>query len=465
MKKLLSLLLIGVLLALAAAPSALAAQFTDLADALNAVDLFRGTGSGYALDRAPTRAEAAAILVRLLGKDAEAQSGTYTHPFEDVPAWADGYVGYLSAHQLTNGVSATHFAPDATCSAQMLAAFALRALGYSEAEGDFTYDGVLAFAEELGLLNDDLLAGDFHRDEAVAVMYNALFTPQKGADVPLLTALAAEDAVPADAPLVSQAKLLQMLNDAIAADPVSQSEAISVAVTTHVLTEYSDPETVGLAGATSVEITSAGNVTVISKDGKLVGMAQEITAETHGESIKTQAYWKDNVMYMDVGGQRVKTDLFGQDIADNLPDVDSVTNLSDLSRAHLPSYLVSKLSMTADGGGTRFSFAIPAETMQEILDVALQSVSSMAVTLDPEADPEELEASLAKFNMEIGPLLYEIAFDADGRLKEINIELTTEIPNLGGMRSHLRSTILVAAYGDAVTIEFPDLANWESEAA
>ena len=60
-----------------------AANFTNCADRLKDVGLFQGTNQGYQLDKAPTRAEASAMLVRLLGKEAEAEKLTYTAPFTD----------------------------------------------------------------------------------------------------------------------------------------------------------------------------------------------------------------------------------------------------------------------------------------------------------------------------------------------------------------------------------------------
>lgn len=81
--------------------SAGAANFTSSADRLHEVGLFQGTGmtaSGapqYDLDRAPTRAEAAVMLVRLLGKEADAKALTYTAPFTDLEGWEAPYVQYL----------------------------------------------------------------------------------------------------------------------------------------------------------------------------------------------------------------------------------------------------------------------------------------------------------------------------------------------------------------------------------
>ena len=72
-----------------------AANFTNCADRLKDVGLFQGTNQGYQLDKAPTRAEASAMLVRLLGKEAEAEKLTYTAPFTDLKGWEEPYVQYL----------------------------------------------------------------------------------------------------------------------------------------------------------------------------------------------------------------------------------------------------------------------------------------------------------------------------------------------------------------------------------
>ena len=106
MKKACKLMLVGTALAASMTVSAAAANFTHCADALYQMGLFKGTDSGYALDRAPTRAEAAVMLVRMLGSEKEAESNTYTTPFTDVPQWADPYVGWLYEKGLTAGTSA-----------------------------------------------------------------------------------------------------------------------------------------------------------------------------------------------------------------------------------------------------------------------------------------------------------------------------------------------------------------------
>jgi hypothetical protein len=133
-----------------------AASYTPHADALASLGVFKGTDAGYELDATATRAQAAVMLTRLLGQEQNAAANPLPHPFTDVPDWASAAVGWLYTNKLTNGVSATEYSPDEKCTAQMYATFALRALGYSDANGDFAYEDALNFGAEKLLVNDAL---------------------------------------------------------------------------------------------------------------------------------------------------------------------------------------------------------------------------------------------------------------------------------------------------------------------
>lgn len=82
-KRILSMFL-AVTLICVSAPTAFAAseEAVAAANALYSLGLFSGTGTDangnpeFDLDRAPTRNEAVTMLVRLLGKEGEAKSGT-----------------------------------------------------------------------------------------------------------------------------------------------------------------------------------------------------------------------------------------------------------------------------------------------------------------------------------------------------------------------------------------------------
>lgn len=190
----------GALLAGALTVSAAAADNTACAEHLQDLGLFQGTEQGYELDRAPTRGEAAVMLVRLLGEEQSALTLTYSAPFTDLQDWEKPYVQYLYEIGATTGVSATEFAPEESCTAQMYAAFVLRALGYTEADGDFTYTDVDAFAQQIGLYDAAVIdTADFLRDDVAAASYTALSLKPKDSKQTLLEQLVADGAVDAQA--------------------------------------------------------------------------------------------------------------------------------------------------------------------------------------------------------------------------------------------------------------------------
>ncbi len=115
MKKAIALIT-ALLLLSAMLPAALAAdEAQEAAQELYALGLFTGVGVNedgtpdFDLEREPTRSEAVTMLVRLLGKEAEAKEGAWETPFTDVPDWAKPYVGYAYANKLTFGTGETTF--------------------------------------------------------------------------------------------------------------------------------------------------------------------------------------------------------------------------------------------------------------------------------------------------------------------------------------------------------------------
>ena len=183
MKRVLSALL-AVCLLLAMIPAAYAAQTeaTEAADTLHELGLFKGTGTDadgkpvFDLDRAPTRAEAVTMLVRLLGKESEAKSGSWTTPFTDVADWAKPYVGYAYANGLTTGVGKGLFGGGRPVTAAQYLTFVLRALGY-ESGTDFSWDTAWTLTDALGITNGQYHAGtnnSFLRADAALVSVCAL---------------------------------------------------------------------------------------------------------------------------------------------------------------------------------------------------------------------------------------------------------------------------------------------------
>lgn len=146
-----------------------------LAQDLKELGLFQGVSeTDFDLDRSPTRVEALIMLLRLLGKGDEAVSKGGTHPFTDVPDWADSYVGYAYENGITNGVSDSLFGTG-DANAQMYLTFVLRSLGYSDENGkDFLWNNPFILAKNVGVLPDCVNTTQFWRADVVLVSYAAL---------------------------------------------------------------------------------------------------------------------------------------------------------------------------------------------------------------------------------------------------------------------------------------------------
>ena len=157
-KRILALLLAAVLSAglLTPALAASAGEAEQAAWTLFHYGLFQGVSQDsrgfpdFALEETPTRAQGVTMLVRLLGKESAALSGSWTTPFTDVPVWAAPYVGYAYEHGLTYGVSDTLFSPDAPIRATEYLTLVLRSMGYVSGE-DFQWDRAWTLANRLKL--------------------------------------------------------------------------------------------------------------------------------------------------------------------------------------------------------------------------------------------------------------------------------------------------------------------------
>ncbi|MEG1633763.1 MAG: transglutaminase-like domain-containing protein [Oscillospiraceae bacterium] len=187
MKKSLRLILLAALVAAtlfgSLATGAYAATREVSAKALNTLGMMGGVGTNadgsvnFNLSGAADRQTAVTMLVRLLGKEAEATGGTYKTPFSDFDAWAKPYIGYAYNNGLVNGSSATTFGGTGPITAQQYITMLLRALGYSDGEGgDFTYDSACEFAGKLGLTDGTYTNStkSFKRGDVALISFSAL---------------------------------------------------------------------------------------------------------------------------------------------------------------------------------------------------------------------------------------------------------------------------------------------------
>lgn len=267
-----------------------AIDYTSSADILYELGLFQGVGFDaqgkpiYDLGARCTRAEAAVMLMRLLGLTEEAQTAPAS-PFTDLQDWQKPAVNLLYQKGLIAGASADKFEPEAPCTVEMYTTFMLRALGYSDKNGDFHYESAPVFGMQIGLLdNFSCDVGDFRRDDAVQMSRMALELRPKGAKDTLITQLVAEGAVDKDKVslvLGETKRIADVQNKADAAIPYAADVFAS-------LIDYETGSTMSLRGSLVDQGRQAvlhGMLSVALQDGYSVSQKVSVVRDSSGISI------------------------------------------------------------------------------------------------------------------------------------------------------------------------------------
>lgn len=446
MKKFSKTLLAGVLAASALFATAAAADFDHCADKLKDLGLFQGTSTGYELDRAPTRGEAATMLVRLLGKEAEAKALTYDAPFTDLDDWQKPYVQYLYTNNLTNGATETTFEPEDKCSAQMYTTFLLRALSYSDAQGgDFSYDKALAFGQSIGLVDyANCDAKNFLRDHVAAMSYTALICPPKGAeDQVLLEKLVADGAVDK----AKAAPVLDAMNayvDYIAASEVAslQTKMDMDAVTNMVIKmngekamtmqtsmnikadmnlEAMDQSKMAVTGTTKLELAPA-----------LVPEGAENTAE-----MDTSAYYTNGEYYYSTSdGEKTKIMMSFENALEPL------NGMGDLTVT--PISIIRSISKSGNTYTVDYAGSAMGSMVQDV-------IASMAGAM-----PEGVADDFDSMDMKFGDMTAKMTMQ-DGKPTSMDMTLSYEMTVEGQtVSAEMKMTSKYNAFGDSVKVVLPE---------
>lgn len=154
MKKVLSFVLVLAMVLCGVAP-AMATAADDAVTNLNNMGIVQGYADGtFGLENNITRAEFAAIVVRMLGLEDLAKNSVYTSQFPDVKdSWYVGYVNVAAGKGIVKGNEDGTFAPQANVTYAQAATMIVRYLG-EEVEGNVWPANYLAKATELGLLEN-----------------------------------------------------------------------------------------------------------------------------------------------------------------------------------------------------------------------------------------------------------------------------------------------------------------------
>ena len=440
MKRKLRMVLAGVLAVASLAMTAGAASYDNCADRLSDLGLFQGTGNGYQLDRAPTRAEAATMLVRLLGAEAEAEELAYSAPFTDLDDWQKPYVQYLYDNGLTTGATATTFEPEDTCSAQMYTTFLLRALGYSDAAGgDFTYTGAVDFGKSIGLVDyANCNETNFLRDHVAAMSLTALNTAVKDdADTKLLEKLVEDGAVAASA----ADEMLAFFDnyDAYVAATAAMNEEtkmdISVDVSANVT--VADQQVMSLSMPMDMKMDmdlENMDQSRISMTGKMDMQIDEALVEAGAETSVSQDvayYYTDGVYYMNLGDQKVKMDMSFEDAMAQVSGLDQMQNSEPICLIDSIDVSGSTMTVTYSGAG-----------MSGLVNDVLGEMG--------------MDADTAGVDVQIGDVTSSVTI-SNGTIRSMDIDMQITMTVDGvAMTMDMTMDCTVNATGDRVTVDIPD---------
>ncbi len=198
LKKALSLVLVLAMVFTLAVPALAvdkASEFKDYdkvenkeaVDVLTAIGVLNGNPDGtFGAEGTFTRAQAATMITYLtLGKTvADALPATGTQ-FSDVPAsfWGAKYIAYCAQEGIISGMGDGKFAPDAKLTAAQWALMLLKAVdakGADEISGNGYELATTKLAINTKLAEADDMVGEFTRDTAAKLAFNALFYTEKG---------------------------------------------------------------------------------------------------------------------------------------------------------------------------------------------------------------------------------------------------------------------------------------------
>lgn len=440
MKRKLRMVLAGVLAVASLAMTAGAASYDNCADRLSDLGLFQGTGNGYQLDRAPTRAEAATMLVRLLGAEAEAEELDYSAPFTDLDDWQKPYVQYLYDNGLTTGATATTFEPEDTCSAQMYTTFLLRALGYSDAAGgDFTYTGAVDFGKSIGLVDyANCNETNFLRDHVAAMSLTALNTAVKDdADTKLLEKLVEDGAVAASA---ADDMLAFFDNyDAYVAATAAMNEETKMDISADVSANVTvaDQQVMSLSMPMDMKMDmdlENMDQSRISMTGKMDMQIDEALVEAGAETSVSQDvayYYTDGVYYMNLGDQKVKMDMSFEDAMAQVSGLDQMQNSEPICLIDSIDVSGSTMTVTYSGAG-----------MSGLVNDVLGEMG--------------MDADTAGVDVQIGDVTSSVTI-SNGTIRSMDIDMQITMTVDGvAMTMDMAMDCTVNATGDRVTVDIPD---------
>ena len=364
-----------------------ATAFETVANNLNGLGLFLGDDGGYRLEAELTRAEGAALVVRLLGL--EGSDTDTVAPFTDLPDWAAPYVHILYSRDLIAGVSETEFDPDAPMSIQMFVTLILRVLGYSDAEGgDFTFDTAIPFGMSVSLIDPiNAPTKTLTRGHAAAIAYTALSLSCSGEDSEtLLEALVADGAI-SDADAEDMLKLFTDYNKLFAALTESdfQNSCSFEMTADFTMSENLSGETIAVALTGNVDI-------LVNEENPLNSLAaMTFDFDIDGQVMAFNIYMADEKLYIETNAAihdpETETDIEIKEryymlLSEYMPEG---LDFAATNNGGSAISIISALNVTETDGNSRYDISYDTAALESAVNaIFLSAIAAMGEVADAE---------------------------------------------------------------------------------
>ncbi|MEN6316385.1 MAG: S-layer homology domain-containing protein [Clostridiaceae bacterium] len=209
----------------------------EITDTLNKLNILRGNNGDYFPEDKLKRSEAAAFIVRMMGKENHvlANKATYSvtaFPDVKITDWFAPYVGYCSKNGIIVGYTTGEFGPEDFINERSFLKMLLVCLGYTYGE-DFIWSDVYKTAYITGLMKDasyNIKTDDnstYVRGEVFVALYNALTLENKVTNSKLIQMLINEGAISKEIAM-STGLLIDSIKTAILSVTSLNSNTVSI---------------------------------------------------------------------------------------------------------------------------------------------------------------------------------------------------------------------------------------------
>lgn len=159
---------------------------TDKYEVLNQIGILNGNENGYELEKEITRSEGIAFIIRFLNLENNNSKVYDQATFSDVKGneWFVSDLQICLEYKIVSGYSDGTFKPNDKLNQQEFLKMLISALEYNSS--DFTWESVMDFSKELGLVESNKINEKFKKQDALDGIYIALGLDTKVSGKPAL---------------------------------------------------------------------------------------------------------------------------------------------------------------------------------------------------------------------------------------------------------------------------------------